>query len=227
MINALLRAIGQLFDARILGLIGACAVLSIACFVGLLFAVDWLLELWVPAEGWVRTTVDALGWIATLLLAWFLFPLVMTAFVGLFLENVARAVEARHYPGLPKAPGLPFLTGLGASLRFLAIVVAANLLLLLLLLVLPPVYPVAYVVVNGWLLGREYFELVALRRFDPARARSLRLAHQNEIVLTGALFTLLLPLPLVNLVIPIVATATMVHRFEDWRRSTPAQPVGG
>jgi CysZ protein len=229
MIHAFVRALGQLFDGRILGLIGACTLLSLACFVGAWFAIDWLLVWLLASYPSLQTWIGGVTtWVATLVAAWFLFPLVTSAFVGLFLENVARIVEARHYPDLGKAPGLPLWTGIGSSLRFLVLVLGANVLLLLLWFA-PPVYAIGYLLVNGFLLGREYFELVALRRLGPPAARSLRIAHQGELLLAGIAFTFLLTLPVVNLVIPILATAVMVHRFEDWRRRLPPVPqaLGG
>jgi len=226
MSRAIVRAIAQLFDGRILGLVGGSALLSLACFVGAWFGVDWLLENVLPESGWAQTLAAWFGGIAALVAAWFLFPTLTIAFVGLFLESVAHAVEVKHYPDLAKAPGLPFFRSVGASLRFLLVVIAANVLLLVTLFV-PPVTAVAYFVVNGWLLGREYFELVALRRVTPETARELQRRHGGELLATGMLFTVLLPLPLVNLVIPVLATATMVHRFEEWRRALPPQPAGG
>ena len=228
MIHAFVRAIGQLFDGRILGLIGACTLLSLACFVGAWFAIDWLITILLAGSETAQTWLTVFGSVTTLVAAWFLFPLVTSAFVGLFLESVARIVEARHYPDLGKAPGLPLWTGIGSSLRFLVLVIGANVLLLLLWFA-PPVYPIGYLLVNGFLLGREYFELVALRRLGPPAARSLRVAHQGELLLAGIAFTFLLTLPVVNLVIPILATAVMVHRFEDWRRRLPPVPqaLGG
>lgn len=228
MIHAFVRALGQLFDGRILGLIGGCVLLSLGCFVGAWFLIDWSITSLLADSGVTKTLVGWLGGLATIVAAWFFFPIVASAFVGLFLESVARTVEARHYPGVGPAPGLPFLTAVGSSLRFLILVIGANALLLLLLVFAAPSYPIGYFAVNGFLLGREYFELVALRRLRPDAARSLRVQHQGELLLTGVAFTFLLTLPFVNLVIPILATAVMVHRFEDWRRSDPVdQPAGG
>jgi CysZ protein len=226
MTTAIFRALGQLFDPRILALLGVSVVLSIGCFLAAWFGVDWLLTAGLGdyvASNWF---LHSLGGLATLLLAWFLFPLVMSAFVLLFLERVARIVEARHYPDLPPAPGLPLLPAIGSSLQFFATVLAANALLLLLLF-FPVAYPVGYLVVNGWLLGREYFELVALRRISPAAAKTMRDRRGSELLLTGIGLTFLLTLPVVNLVIPILATATLVHRFEAWRRNSLAQAGGG
>ena len=224
---AISRALGQLFDPRILTLLGGCVLLSTGCFVAAWFGIDWLLTAGLSdyvSSSWLRGT---LGGLVTLVLAWFLFPFVASAFVLLFLERVARIVEARHYPDLPPAPGLPWLSATLSSIGFLASVLGANVLLLLLLVFFPIAYPIGYLVVNGWLLGREYFELVALRRVSPAAARTMRDRLRPELLLTGIGLTFLFTLPIVNLVIPILATATLVHRFEDWRRASLVHAGGG
>jgi uncharacterized protein involved in cysteine biosynthesis len=218
MLSAFFRALGVLFDGRILGILGACVLLSLGCFVLAWFGMQWLLDTAVAETGALRTSLDVLGGLAALVGAWFLFPMVASSFVCLFLDRVARVVEARDYRDLPPAAGLPLLPSIGNSLRFLAVVVAANLLLLLLWF-FPPAYPIGYVVVNGMLLGREYFELVALRRLDTSTARELRRNHAAEIWLAGVGFAALSAVPVVNLVLPVLATATLVHRFEHWRRN--------
>lgn len=216
MLGALVLAIADLFLPRVLGLLGAAVLLSAGCFVAAWFGVDALLATWSgSSSGWLAW----LGGLATLVLAWFLFPLVAASFVAMFLDQVAAAIEARHYPQLPPAPGLPWHRSLAASLRFLGVLLLANAALLLLWLV-PPVYPVAWLLVNGWLMGREYFELIALRRLDPPSARALREQHGGELLLTGVLLAALAMLPLLNLVVPVLATAVMLHRVTAWRGAT-------
>lgn len=226
MIRAFARAIGQLFDARILGLIGLSALLSLVCFVGAWFLFDRIVGSLLAGHDVGQTILSSLGGIAAVVAAWFWFPLLASAFIGLFLEQVARAVEARHYPHLPAAPGLPFLHALGATFRFFGLLIVANALLLLLVLAAPVAYPLAYVGVNGFLLGREYYELVAFRRIGRAEARTIREAHAGELLVTGIAIAFLLAVPVANVVMPIVATAVLVHRFEEWRAS-PTQPAGG
>jgi len=226
-ITAFFRSLGLLFDGRILGILGACTLLSLGCFVAAWFGMSWLLTTVVP-EGWWKENwlLDLAGGLAAAIAAWFLFPMVTTAFVCLFLERIARIVEARDYRDLPPAPGLPLLPAIGNSLRFLAILIVANVLLLLLLF-FPLAYPVGFFVVNGMLVGREYFELVALRRVNVAAARTMRRKNSTEILLGGAGFAALAPLPFINLVLPVLATATMLHRFEAWRRAAPPHHAGG
>lgn len=219
MIRAFARALDQLFDPAILRVLGASVALSLVCFVLVWSGVGWLLfgtDLFdIP---WLETTLDVLGGLVTLVVTWFLFPMLASTFVGLFLERVATAVEARHYPWLPKAPGQPWWETIGPSLRFLGIVVGLNLLLLPLWLV-PILYPIAYYVVNGFLLGREYFELVALRRLDRATVRSLHFRHGSELLAMGVVGAFLITVPIANFLVPVVLTAAMVHRCEEWRQA--------
>lgn len=228
MISAFLRAFAQLGDPPITRLLGLSALIGIGCFAAAWTGIAFLLTQSSLTEiGWLETTLDVLGGVATLVLTWLLFPLVLSACVCLFLDSVAAAVEARHFPVLPRAPGLPWWQSLLAGLRFLVVVIVLNVLLLALLLVLPPIYPVAYVLVNGVLVGREYFELVALRRCSPAAAHALRRQHGPELLLMGIVVTGMLMVPFLNLVAPVIGTAAMVHRAEAWRRATGSQAAGG
>lgn len=221
MFAAFSKALNQLFDPRILRILGGSVLLSVGCFVVVWVAVAWTLtNVDFFETGWLETTLDVLGGLATLALTWFLFPMVAMAFIGLFLEHIARAVEAKHYPYLEKAPGISFLQGLGSTLRFLGLVIVVNLLLLVLLL-FPPAYPVGYLFANGFLISREYFDLVALRRMQPAQARALHRQHTGEMLALGILTAFLLTLPFVNFIAPVLATAAMVHRFEAWRGLPP------
>ena len=105
-------------------------------------------------------------------------------------------------------------------MRFIATLIGANVLLLA-LLPFPPVYAAAWLIVNGWLLGREYFEQVAMRRLSRRSADQLRKHRAGKILATGIVLTLLLSIPLFGLVLPVFATCVMVHRFHEWHQSEP------
>ena len=218
MFTAFLRAVGQLGDPRVLRVLGYCVLLSIACFAVAWLAIAWLLSTPFFESGWLQTTVAVLGTLATLVLTWLLFPLLASAFVGVFLEPIATAVEARYYPDLDETSGIGFWAGIGAALRFLILIVVINLLLLLLLL-FPPIYPIGYLAGNGYLIAREYFDLVAFRRINPVEARALRSRHSSELLAMGIVIAFLLTVPFVNFVAPVIGTAALLHRFEAWRRA--------
>ena len=94
------------------------------------------------------------------------------AVVGFFLDDVAAAVEARHYPGAAAGDRARARRGRRAdALGFLGLVVVANLAALVIYLLVPPLAPFVFWLVNGFLLGREYFGLVAMRRLGPEAAR--------------------------------------------------------
>jgi uncharacterized protein involved in cysteine biosynthesis len=163
------------------------------------------------------TGIDALlGWGSLFLmlgLSVFLMVPVASAFSGLFLEDIADAVEDRHYPGLPPVTPVRLGDSLVDSLNFLGLVIAANVLALVLYIFAGPFIPVVFWAVNGWLLGREYFTLVATRRIGRERAKALRAQNSGRIWLAGILMAAPLSVPLVNLVIPVLGVATFTHLF--------------
>ncbi len=134
------------------------------------------------------------------------------------LRGHGCGAEARHYADLPAAPGARLGAALGATAGFLAAMVVLNLVMLIFLLI-PPLFPFVFYGVNGYLLGREFFELVALRRIGLEEVRHLRKAHRGRLFLAGIVIAFLFTEPGLNLVAPVIATAAMVHLFEDFRRT--------
>jgi uncharacterized protein involved in cysteine biosynthesis len=157
-----------------------------------------------------------LGGLATLVLTWLFFPAFVSGSIGLLLDRVANAVERRHYPHLPPAREAPISEVVVTTAKFLAILIGLNLVALV-FLPFPPVFPFVFYAVNGYLLGREYFELVALRRVDATEAEAMRSRFRGRMFLAGLVTAFLLTVPFVNLVAPIIGTAAMVHLFEAWR----------
>jgi CysZ protein len=215
------RALAQLPDPAFRGVLVKSLVISLVVFV-LLGAGLWTALLVVPATGyaWLDWTIAALSSLGSLLGMMLLFPAVMTAAIGIFLDDIADAVERRYYAD--EAPGRPLATmpALWSALRFLGIVLAVNILLLPLyaiLLFFPPLLYGLSLLVNGYLVGREYFEAVAFRYQSRAEATQLRRRRRGDVWLCGVLIVLLLTIPLVNFLVPIVATAFMVHVYKRLR----------
>ena len=226
MFAAFLKAFGQLADGTTRRLIWLSLGAAIAVFAALWLTIGTAIESTeLFASGWLETIVDVLGWAATLVLTWFLFPAVFTVISSLFLERVAGATEARHYADLPEAPGARLGAALGATAGFLAAMVVLNLVMLIFLLI-PPLFPFVFYGVNGYLLGREFFELVALRRIGLEEVRHLRKAHRGRLFLAGVVIAFLFTVPGLNLVAPVIATAAMVHLFENFRRIPPGPAQG-
>jgi CysZ protein len=225
MIFAFARAFGQLSDPAFRRAIGWSLALAVLVFAGLWLSV-WLVltHTAITELGWIDTTVDVLGGLAAVLLAFVLFPGVVAAILSLFAERVIGAVEARHYPGLPPPREQPLSEQIATALRFLAMVVALNLAALPLYLV-PVVNALVFYGLNGYLLGREYFEMVAPRRLEMEPRRVLWRRRRVGFVLAGVAFAFLSTLPLVNLLAPVVAAAAMTHLVESYRRPLALGPA--
>lgn len=204
------KTLGQMNDPRIRGVIGktlALAVLGYIAFVVLIYyLIGWLAGL----AGWLESLAQFTGVFFAMVIAWFLFPSVAAAIAGIFADEVIDAVEAQHYPHLPPANGVSIMAAVLDGLTLAVIAVVANLLALP-FLVVPPVYVLITWGVNGWLLGREYFEMVALRRMDKETARALRKQHNATFTIAGILIAICLTIPFVNLIAPVLGAAFMVH----------------
>lgn len=228
MLTAFVKGFAQLGDPRTRRLVWLSAGIAVAVFLLLWAAVGYLLtQTALFTLGWLDTAVDVLGGLATLVITVMLFPAVLSAAVGLFLDEVASAVEARHYPFWPPPRQQPILEIVGSTLRLLALMVVLNLVILAFLLI-PPLFPFVFYGVNGYLLGREYYETVALRRVDRATARAIWRRHRIRFVAAGVIIALLLTLPLINLVMPVIATAAMVHLWAGLQSTslTQSRPSG-
>jgi uncharacterized protein involved in cysteine biosynthesis len=227
MFQAIVKAFGQLTDPATRRILWKCAIATALLFAALLAAVEWALVRsrlfdWVALD-WLA---DLLGGIGAVILALLLFPAALLAALGFFLEDVAGRVEARHYPGLPPPRSQGLREAVADGLRFAAVALGLNLLALpviVALTFLPPFNLLAFYGLNGYLLGREYFELVALRRLPSRDARALRQAYAGRIFLAGAAITFLSTVPLANLLTPVVATAFMVHIVESLRGALEAR----
>lgn len=216
-------ALGQISDPRfrrvlLLGIGGALA---------LLVGFAWLLSvgagaivgdsLTLPFIGEVNWLDTAFSWgavVLVLLLSVFLMVPVASAITSFFLDDVADAVEAVHYPQIPQQPRTPFPEALRDTLSFLGLVIGVNLLALILYALFAPIAIFIFWAVNGLLLGREYYTLAAMRRLGRKRAKQLRRKHFLTIWAAGILMAMPLSIPLLNLVIPILGAATFTHLFQ-------------
>ena len=173
--------------------------------------------------GWrpLNWLLDVLGGLAALALTWLLFPAVASLIMSFFLERVAAAVEARDYPGRGPPRRQPISEIFGIVLRLTGMTLVLNVLALPIYLLIPGINLFLFLVVNGYLLGRGYFEVVSLRRLDAAATRAVRNRFGLRVFLGGVVIAGMFALPFVNLVAPVIATAFMLHVFEALPRSEP------
>jgi len=218
LLRALFLAIRQLDDPPIQRIVLRCVALALVTFTLLIGAVGGCLGMLGPTGiGWLDSTLAVLGSAGALVLAWLLFPIAIAASLGVFADDVIKAVEQRSYPGLAAAPGMGFTRSSLGSIRFMAVALALNLLVLPLYL-LPGPNLLVYGALNGYLLGREYFETVAQRRLDWRTLARLRRTYRVRLWSAGVVIAAMLTVPILNLIAPVIAICFMVHLFEAMRR---------
>ena len=224
------KALGQIGDRRFLGVLG----LGIGLTVGLLlafylafvtligwFVPDTLSLPWIGEITWVDNALSVAAVPLMLVLSAFLMVPVASAFTGLFLDRIAAAVEAQHYPALPPAREIGIVEGLGDGLKFLGVLIVANIAALVLYIFFAPLAPLIFWGLNGFLLGREYAQMVALRRSDAVGAKAFRRRHSGTIFAAGVLMAVPLTIPLVNLLVPVLGAATFTHLYHRLMAGQP------
>lgn len=187
------------------------AILGIAGIVAGIALQDMALGL---SEGWLATAANWLTGLALALLLWMLFPSLVLLVMSFFLEGAIAAVERRHYPHLPPAKGLSRAETLRGVAGSLFVLIGLNFLLLPLYIALwlfPPLAFLCGALINGYFLGREYFEMVAWRRLGLAEAGRLWRSKRSIWYGAGLIIGLISLIPFVNLVAPIMAAAFMSH----------------
>jgi len=159
------------------------------------------------ALAWVLSIMASLGIITGAL---FLMPAV-TAFVGsFFVDEIAEAVERESYPGETPGRAVSFFRALIEGLKFAALAVAVYLCALPFVL-FAGLGIIILFLANSYLLGREYFELAAMRFRRPYDAKAMRKSNAIYVFLAGMVIAVFVSIPIVNLSTPIFAMAFMVH----------------
>ncbi|CDO59800.1 hypothetical protein BN1012_Phect1586 [Candidatus Phaeomarinobacter ectocarpi] len=177
--------------------------------------------------GWADTIIDVLIDAAVIVGLIFLVIPVTAIFIPLFLDEVGQAVEERHFPASigPRKQGI--IEGLWLGIKGLFVLLAVNLVALPLVFLLPGFGFVIFLVVNGFLLGREFFEAAAVRHYPPAQIKQLRKRHSGRVFVAGMAVAALLAIPIVNILVPLFGTAFMVHVLQGVmaRDTTPTPAV--
>lgn len=223
MIAELPRALAQLADRRLVAVFLKSVALTLLILAGLWFGLDawlsgssapplpvWMRRFWTDAADWAALPIVVIG-------GWFLFPGIATGVMGLFLDDVVDAVEDRHYPRAMAQRRVPLaeagLLALGSAARVvLWNVVLAPVYLLLLFTAVGPL--ILFTAVNGWLMGRDLLEMVAVRHMPRAEASALIASNRALRLRLGLTAAPLFLVPVLNLFAPIIAAALAAHAFQ-------------
>ena len=185
--------------------------LTAAALLAAWFGLDRLALYFVAVQPpWLATLIAWLIGLSLLVGAVFLAAPVASLVASLFLDEIAAHVEAEIDPFGPPGRAAPFVEATLAALSFFGLSLLVGIVSLILLFV-PGVGLVAWLGANAYLLGREYFELAAMRFHSAAQARALRRRHAGFVFVYGVMIAVFVAIPLVNLLTPLFATTLMVR----------------
>jgi CysZ protein len=213
-------------DSKLRGVLWQSLLLSLILQIALIALAWWGLVSFATFKWhWVNDWIRWLGGSGVIVLGLLLFPASFGIVVSIFMEKIADIVESRYYPQLGPARGISIWTSIWTGVAFLVAVVVLNLLLLvpyLIALLFFGAGAVLFYALNGWLTARMYYEQVALRRRSPADVKAWRRANTGILWLTGIAIVFLGTIPVLNLLVPVVGTAAMVHVAQTLK--SPAAP---
>jgi CysZ protein len=210
MFTPILRALGQLSDPAILGVLLRTLLVSVLCFAALIAGSAAGLHHVLAAHATLAAIASVFGGLVGLAAALWLFLPLAVVIAGLFLGSVCAAVERRWYPHLPPPAGAGFAQQVWDGLVIGVQILGLNILSLILYLVPGPGWLAAYLV-TAWAIGRGMFISVALRRMRRHEAVARYRDQWWQVMLQGAALTLAGAVPVLNFLIPIIGPAAMVH----------------
>lgn len=176
------------------------------------FESDWLSWLNDIGEG----IADTGFWSVVIVGSYFLFPGIVTIVMGVLADQIAGAVEEEYYPNRRGTRGVPISDVVLSAVKLTLLMIILNLLaaipyLLLLLFSAGTGTLALFLAINGYLLGREYFEMVAIRHVDTRAVNEARVTHSGKVFMGGALIAGMFLVPFLNILAPILGAAIMTH----------------
>jgi len=215
------KAVAQFRDPKFSKTLFKALFLTLILLLLSVFPFYFLLEFLLPESIWIPFlgTIYPQAWLSGLAIGFaviaaaiLMFP-VAIMIVGVFLDDIAEAVESKHYSHLPQVPHLRIKDIVFDAIRLFFVMVFANTAAIIIYFAVPPLAPFIFYIVNGYLLGREYFQLVAMRRLGEKAASKMRKKFRFQIWFAGIFMAVPLSIPVVNILVPLLGVATFTHMF--------------
>ena len=226
MLDAAVKALSQIISPPMRSILWRSIALALVLITVLAIGLQRLLSfLATYGEGWgeamlgpsFHAPLNVLAWIVSIaaglgvvLGGIFLMPAITSLVASVFVDEVADHVEREHYPAEHPGTALPFGLAMQEGIK------TALLTIMVYLIALPFVFVagagfLAFFIATAWLLGREYFELAAMRFRPPAEAKAMRKQNAALVFTAGLIIAAFVSIPIVNLATPLFGMAFMVH----------------
>ena len=234
MLDAAIKAVTQLFSKSFRTVLFKSAGLAIALLALLTIAL-YRLSAWLAAAGerWAEGAIGsaahgplvAFGWVLAIGLGFGLFagavllmPVVTSFAASFFVDEISALVEHEYYPADPPGIALPLLRAATEGIKTAALAVVIYLVAAPFLL-FAGFGAVIFFLATAYVLGRAYFELVAMRFRSVPRAKAFRRLHRTSAFIGGLFIAAFVSIPILNLVTPLFGTAFMVHLYKRLTRA--------
>ncbi|HEY8579208.1 MAG TPA: sulfate transporter family protein [Beijerinckiaceae bacterium] len=211
MLSSATAALPQIFSPPYRSVLWKTLALTLALLAVAWVGLDRLIVSYIAAPyPWLATTLSILTGLGLFVGLAFLVAPVSSLVAGFFLDDLAELAERADDPAGPPGRALPAGQAVWLAARFALVSLLVNVVALLLLLV-PGVNVVAFLGANAYLLGREYFELAAMRYRPIEEAREMRRRNAAYLFLAGLPIAAFLAVPVLNLLTPLFGAAYMVR----------------
>ena len=217
MLRVFINSLNDIAGLRLQKYLWLAFCISIVIFLIIFFGVIALIDAISDAKiGWLTPIIKFLGFFASFALTLIFFPTTVTAITNFYLEDIAYAVEKKHYSPKLEIDKQSQISSLTTSLKYFCILVTINIAILPFLLLLP-VFPFVYFTINGYLHGLELFKIIANRHFCAKDVDIIKRSKRIQIFAAGVIIVFMQTVPLINLFAPVVGAVTMVHLFHYWK----------
>ncbi len=206
------KTFSSLTKAKLSGIIILCALLSVVVVGAIVIAVTSLSVYFTNFDSaWLSKLVNLGAGIISVVAGWFMLPAFMVLFAGLFQEQTINRVEKAFYPESLRAESPGFWPDMMHDIRFTAKALILNILII-------PLYFMGVgfiisIILNSYLLGREFFESAAGYHHGKPEARKLGRGNKVAVYSGGFVIVLMTLTPVLNIIMPILATVWMVHVY--------------
>lgn len=226
MFDAAIKALSQMVSPPLRSIlwkaIGLALLLIAFAAVGLQRLLSWLSG---SGEQWAHTTLGSAYDTPINILAWtisiaaglgivvgavFLMPAITSLVASFFVDDIADHVEREHYPAEKPGVALPAGRAMIEGSKTAALTIVVYLVALPFVLFAGAGF-VIFFILTAWLLGREYFELAAMRFRPVEDAKAMRKHHSTTVFTAGLFIAAFVSIPIVNLATPLFGMAFMVH----------------
>ena len=217
-LDAARRAARGIFSSRSRWVVLKSLGLTLLLFFGVWLGLQGLVSAYILPfiDGWVWVT-SAILWVlgaGVIIAGGFLLAPVTAIFAGLFLDEVAQHIEQHDYPEDTPGNEMELVPSIFLAIKFAIVVLLANLAALLLVW-FAGFGVIIFFLVNGYLIGREYFQFASMRFRPEKEANRLRKQFSFEVFLAGLVIAAFMSVPVLNLLTPVFAATLMVHLHKE------------